>query len=316
MNKDYLQAILISFLISLILTPLVIRILRRYKVGQNIRPDGPAIHIKKRGTPTMGGISIILTLVICLGFSIGKSTPFLSVVLFSFLGYAILGFIDDYYNINKRGLGLKARYKLLGQIILALIIVILIFKLKPHTILEIPFINKYWDLGIFYIPFAILVLVGTVNAVNLTDGIDGLAAGCIIIVLIGLSYFTNMETPSDLMMLQGIIIGATLGFLWFNIYPAKVFMGNTGSLALGGLLGAVALCIKKELYLVAMGSVFVLEALSVIIQVIYFKTTRKRIFRMSPLHHHFELSGWSETQITIRFWIFALILTLICWQLS
>lgn len=315
MNKEQIPVVILSFLICLILTSLLVLVFRRYKVGQNIRPEGPTVHIKKWGTPTMGGISIILTSILVL-LLIRGLTPLVYLILFSFLGCALLGFIDDYYNIRKMGLGIKARYKLLGQLIIAIMVVLLFFKLNPNTILEVPFTNKSLDLGLLYLPFAVLTFIGTVNAVNLTDGIDGLAGGCIIIALIGFSCFTRPSVHLDLLILQGIIMGAILGFLWFNIYPAKIFMGNTGSLALGGFLGALALGLKKELYLVIIGGVFVLEALSVIIQVAYFKKKRKRIFRMSPLHHHFELSGWSETQITIRFWILALILTLITWQFS
>ncbi len=278
----------VAFLIALALGPVVIPALRRLKFGQSIREEGPQRHLAKAGTPTMGGVLILVALTIPAVIFAGKSAE-VWLALFVTLGHGLIGFLDDYIKVVlKRNLGLKAREKILGQIIMAVALAyIATAYFGRGTDLWIPFLGANVDFGPLYYILIFLVLIGTTNAVNLTDGLDGLAAG----------------TTTIAAAAYAVIALAALGFLRYNAHPAKVFMGDTGSLALGGALAAVAVLTKTELLLVIVGGVFVLEALSVIIQVISFKSTGKRIFRMSPIHHHFELGGWSETKVVTVFWL-------------
>lgn len=326
------MASLTAFLISLIFGPMVIRWLKELNFGQNIKRE----HVEslydltkhKQGTPTMGGVLIILAITVSTLLWADILNQYVLLTLVSFLWLGLLGFTDDYIKvIKKRNLGLTAKSKLIGQISLGLFIAVYIMAFTPiPTALSIPFVkNLVLNLGIFYIFFVILVLVSAANAVNLTDGLDGLAIGCTVIAAITyaiLSYisgnikFTDylnifyLAGSGELTVFCSAMIGAGLGFLWFNSYPATVFMGDTGSLALGGGIGVVAIFIKKELLLFLVGGIFVIEALSVVLQVIWFKTTKKRLFLMSPIHHHFQLYGWAESKITIRFWIVAIVMAL------
>jgi phospho-N-acetylmuramoyl-pentapeptide-transferase len=322
---------LTALIISLALGSWVIQKLREYQIGQYIREEGPTSHYKKAGTPTMGGILILIAVIIPTLLWADLTNPHIWIALISTLSYGIIGFIDDYLKvIKKRSLGLKARYKLGAQVIVALAIGIYLYVMADgffSTTLSIPFFKELQpDLGIFYIVLVVLVIVGTSNAVNLTDGLDGLAIGPTIIAVLtyaALSYVSgnaiiaeylniwHVRGAGELTVFCGAIFGAGLGFLWFNTYPAQIFMGDVGSLGLGGALGTVAVLTKHELLLVIICGLFVVEALSVIIQVASFKLTKKRVFRMAPLHHHFELLGWPEPKVIVRFWIIAIILALI-----
>jgi len=282
---------------------MVIPILRQLKFGQSIRQEGPQRHFAKAGTPTMGGIIFLAALTIPAVLFGGKS-PEVWLALFLTLGHGLIGFLDDFIKVvMKRSLGLKARQKLLGQIIMA---VALAYFATVHlgrgTDLWIPLIGVNLDFGPLYYILIFLVLLGTTNAVNLTDGLDGLAAGTTTIAALAYAVIALVFNKHELAVFCVSMAGATLGFLKYNAYPARVFMGDTGSLALGGALAAVSVLTKTELLLIVVGGVFVLEALSVIIQVLSFKSTGKRVFRMSPIHHHFELLGWSETKVVTMFW--------------
>ncbi|WP_085992473.1 phospho-N-acetylmuramoyl-pentapeptide-transferase [Oceanobacillus senegalensis] len=309
-----LVTIAIGFLITVLLSPIFIPLLRRLKFGQSIREEGPKSHLKKTGTPTMGGIMIVLSIIITsiimvykvLGNDVSYEFWLLNFVLF---GYGLLGFLDDYIKVAmKRNLGLTSRQKMIGQIIIALIFYFILNREGFSTYITIPGTNMEWDLGWFYAVLIIIMLVGSSNAVNLTDGLDGLLAGTAAIAFGAyaiLSLFVGGH--SEVVIFSLAVVGALLGFLVFNAHPAKVFMGDTGSLALGGAIAAVAILTKTEILLIIIGGVFVLETLSVIIQVISFKTTGKRVFKMSPLHHHYELLGWSEWRVVTTFWLIGLI---------
>lgn len=319
-----------AFLIVLVLGPLFIRTMRRFQIGQVVRDDGPETHLAKQGVPTMGGLLILtaITLGTLLWARLDNSLVWLG--LFITLFYGCVGSVDDIQKIKKKNSkGLSARGKLILQIIGATVVGLYIY-LHPgfDGHLALPFLkNIQPDLGWFYIVFAILVIVGSSNAVNLTDGLDGLAAGPTVVtaaVYLVFSYLAGhvvlaeyLQLPyvagsGELSIFCGTIFGACLGFLWFNAYPAQMFMGDVGSLALGGALGAIAIIIKQEFLLAIVGGVFVMEALSVIIQVGYFKLTHgKRIFLMAPFHHHFEKKGWHEPKVVIRFWIVSIILGLV-----
>ncbi len=294
----------VAFLIALALGPVVIPALRRLKFGQSIREEGPQRHLAKAGTPTMGGVLILVALTIPAVIFAGKSAE-VWLALFVTLGHGLIGFLDDYIKVVlKRNLGLKAREKILGQIIMAVALAyIATTYFGRGTDLWIPFLGANVDFGPLYYILIFLVLIGTTNAVNLTDGLDGLAAGTTTIAAAAYAVIALVFGNQPLAVFCLALAGAALGFLRYNAHPAKVFMGDTGSLALGGALAAVAVLTKTELLLVIVGGVFVLEALSVIIQVISFKSTGKRIFRMSPIHHHFELGGWSETKVVTVFWL-------------
>jgi phospho-N-acetylmuramoyl-pentapeptide-transferase len=334
-----------ALLLSLFLGPWLIARLRDFQIGQQIRGEGPKSHQKKAGTPTMGGLLIVVSIVLPTLMWANLRTRYVWAAVISTLAYAAVGFADDYIKIvRKRSLGLTVREKIGFQILISLSVgIFLLYLMNIHqyaTKLNVPFFKAFapdllidrlfstpfWFVG--YLPFLVfisIVIVGSSNAVNLTDGLDGLAIGCTLIAsaaLTALTYITGHMVLSDYLDIQyirqaseltifcGSMVGASLGFLWYNAHPAEVFMGDVGSLALGGAIGTVAVIIKQELLLVFIGGVFVAEALSVMIQVVSFKSRGKRVFRMAPLHHHFELGGWSESKIIIRFWIAALILAL------
>jgi len=287
--------------------------LHRLKYGQSIREEGPASHQKKSGTPTMGGVMIVLAVTLStLLFAPLTVTTLLA--LFIFLGHFLLGFADDYIKVvKKRNLGLRAYQKLLGQIVISLVTILIGRSLLGHdTSVWVPILGEMWDIGVLYYVLVVFVLVGTSNAVNLTDGLDGLASGTVAAAAI--FYAVLMYgTDHGLMVFSAAIIGACIGFLWYNHHPARIFMGDTGSLALGGALAAVAILSHTEALLPIVGFVFVCEALSVILQVISFQTRGKRIFRMSPIHHHFELGGWSETRVVYTFWAVGATGALLAW---
>jgi len=302
--QELLYAAVLAFVVALLLGPLVISMLRRLKFGQSIRQEGPERHYAKAGTPTMGGIVILTALTVSTLVFAGTSHE-VWLALFITVGHGLIGFLDDFIKVVlKRSLGLKARQKLLGQILLAVALAYMATTfLGRGTELWIPLWNIQVDLGNYYYVLIFLVLVGTTNAVNLTDGLDGLAAGTSTVAALAYAVIALQFGKAELAIFCVALAGASLGFLRYNAYPAKVFMGDTGSLAIGGALAAVAVMTKTELLLVVIGGVFVIEALSVIIQVISFKSTGKRIFRMSPIHHHFELEGWSETKVVAVFWV-------------
>jgi len=325
-----IYASLTAFLICFIFGPWVIRRLSELQIGQYIREDGPEAHLKKAGTPTMGGTLILFSIVLSTLLWCNLTNFYVWIVLMVVVGYGSVGFIDDYLmQIKKRNKGLTVRGKFLLQVLLALAAGILLY-LSPdfNTQVTIPFFkNISPDLGVGYVLFAVLVIVGTSNAVNLTDGLDGLAIGPVIIAAVTYMIFayvaghvkiadylqiSHVAGSGEVTVFCGAVAGAGMGFLWFNAYPAQVFMGDVGSLSLGAALGSVAVITKQEILLVIVGGIFVIEALSVIFQVGYFKMTHgKRIFRMAPLHHHFELKGWPEPKVIIRFWIIAIALALI-----
>lgn len=315
----------LALIISLILGPFLIPLLHTLKFGQNIREDGPKRHLKKAGTPTMGGIIFLVGIVAASLLSAEQPTSVeMIAVVGSMLGFGLIGFIDDFIKVvMHRSLGLRAYQKLIGQIALAFALTWAAVQLLGRgTDLIIPFTSIHLELGWFYYPFVAFIIVGITNAVNLTDGLDGLAAGTTLIsalcyMLIALLGATQgggvavLAHESDLAVFAAALAGGCLGFLRFNKYPARVFMGDTGSLALGGALIGLAVLTKTELILLLLGGVYVIEAFSVIIQVISFKTTGKRVFKMSPIHHHFELSGWNEWKVVLTFWTAALVFGLL-----
>lgn len=300
----------VAFLLAVILGPLCIPILRRLKFGQQIRTEGPEAHLKKAGTPTMGGTIILLAMTIAYLRFAPRDSLETYILLVACLGYGFVGFLDDYIKIVfKRSLGLTARQKLFGQLFFAVIVCVLLYKLDHSTQLVIPFLNYSLQLSWWlYVPFVILFMLGFSNAVNFTDGLDGLLAGTSAIAFGAIAIIAMIYTNPEVAFFSVSLIGAVLGFLVFNAHPAKVFMGDTGSLGIGGALAATAILTHTELLLVIIGGVFVIEILSVVLQVISFKTRGKRIFKMSPIHHHFELSGWSEWRVVITFWIAGLLL--------
>ena len=307
-----LQHVLIAAIVAagfvLVTGPFFIPELHKLKFGQSIREEGPKSHQKKSGTPTMGGIMIILG--IMLGtLAAAPWTPEVLLAVFIMLGHFVLGFLDDYIKVvKKRNLGLKARQKLAGQILIAVVTMyVATQKLGIDTDIWIPGLDENVSLGALYYPLVLFVLVGTSNAVNLTDGLDGLAAGTVAIAASAFAVVSVLTGHGDLAYLCVAMAAACLAFLRFNAHPAKVFMGDTGSLALGGALAAIGILTHTEILLAVIGFVFVCEALSVIIQVISFQTTGKRVFRMSPIHHHFELGGWSEWKVVTVFWCVGLI---------
>jgi phospho-N-acetylmuramoyl-pentapeptide-transferase len=295
-----------ALLICIFLSPKFIEFLRKREFGQQIREDGPQGHHQKAGTPTMGGIIIFLA--VAVAFLILTEYEWRSIGVFgAAMACALLGFADDYIKlVRRRSLGLRARTKL-GVTIAISLGLWYVARYEAHLTptLELNFVDYHIYLGWLY-PFLIyLVVAGTTSAVNLTDGLDGLAAGCAAIVLLAYIGITFFAGDYDMAMLAGCLGGACIGFLWFNAFPATIFMGDTGSLGLGGAIAGLAVMTKTELLLILIGGIFVVEALSVAIQVISFQTTRRRVFLMAPIHHHFELKGWSETKIILRFWIVA-----------
>ena len=325
-----IYASLTAFFICFLLGPWMIRKLAEMQVGQYIRDDGPKSHFDKAGTPTMGGTLIILSVTVSILLWSDWANYFVWIVLFVTLGFGLIGFIDDYLmQVKKQSKGLTVRKKLALQAIVALITGYLVYA-SPNfsTVVTIPFFkNASPDFGWGYILFAAFVIVGASNAVNLTDGLDGLAIGPVIIAaatymifayvsghvkIAGYLQLNYVSGAGELAIFCGALAGAGLGFLWFNSYPAQIFMGDVGSLSLGAFLGTVAVITKQEILLALVGGLFVIEALSVIFQVGFFKmTSGKRIFRMAPLHHHFELKGWPEPKVIVRFWIIAIALALL-----
>lgn len=305
--KTLLLVIFASFLIVVLIAPLFIPFLRRLKFGQSIRGEGPSSHQKKAGTPTMGGIVILLAVAI-VTFQFSNVSPVYYLLIFVTLGFGLIGFLDDFIKIYfKRNLGLTTKQKLLGQFVIALLFYYSLYVSGHSTEVSVPGIAWSFDLGWLYFPFVLIMLVGASNAVNLTDGLDGLLSGTAAIAFSAYMILAFQFMQMEVAIFSGAIVGAVLGFLVYNAYPAKVFMGDTGSLALGGAIAAIAILTKTELLLVIIGGVFVIETLSVIMQVFFFKIKGKRIFRMSPIHHHFELSGWSEWKVVTIFWCAALI---------
>lgn len=325
-----IYASLSAFLICFFLGPWVIKKLSAMQVRQYIREDGPEAHLKKAGTPTMGGALIIFSITLSTLLWTNLTNYYIWIVLLVMTGYGTIGFVDDYLmQVKKQSKGLSARKKLLLQTIIAIITgMLLYFSPDFNTCVTMPFFKHFSpDLGWGYIFFAALVIVGTSNAVNLTDGLDGLAIGPVIIASVTYMVFAYVTGhvkianylqinyvagSGEITVFCGALAGAGLGFLWFNTYPAQIFMGDVGSLSLGGVLGTVAVITKQEILLVIVGGLFVIEALSVIFQVGFFKMTNgRRIFKMAPLHHHFELKGWEEPKVIVRFWIIAIALALI-----
>lgn len=317
--NTYWTAFAVSLAVTFLLGPLAIPTLRRLKFGQNIRSDGPARHLQKAGTPTMGGI-LFLAGTAAGGFLAARGSMDGIVVLLMILGYGFIGFLDDYIKVVlKRSLGLRAREKLLGQILLAAGLAFwVVFESGRGTALALPY-SGYFTPGGFhlelgwwpFLAFTIFIVVGFSNAVNLTDGLDGLAAGVSFMVALAMIPVALTVDKTGVAASMAALAGGCLGFLYYNRHPARVFMGDTGSLALGGGLAAAAVITGSELLLVIIGGIYVLETLSVIIQVISFKTTGRRVFRMSPLHHHFELGGWSETRVVVTFWLATLVFALL-----
>ena len=323
-------AALTSFVATFLLAPHIIRWLKKISMTQQIRDDGPKTHYSKAGTPTMGGLIILASIAVSMIMWGNFRNVYVWIVMFALVGFALIGFVDDYLKaVKKNPKGLRALYKFGSQAVLALIIGIFLY-LNPkdpyNTVLSVPFFKKWlFDFGILYIPFAVFVMVGSSNAVNLTDGIDGLAIGLVAIAtlangaLVYLSGHAEFARYLQLLYLPGIgeltvfcgaMFGAALGFLWYNTYPAEVFMGDVGSLGIGGALGTLAVVTKHEIVLAIVGGIFVIETLSVVLQVSSFKLTGRRIFKMAPIHHHFELKGWPEPKIITRFWIVGIILAL------
>lgn len=305
MEIDYLLYLAESIVVTIIAGWVGIPLLKKLKARQSIRTEGPKSHRAKSGTPTMGGLFMLVALVVVVGFN-KIVDPSVLWLLFLTLGHGLLGFLDDFIKAEKkRNLGLTAGQKMVGQLVLACLFcwgVVDTLHL-PYSI-AIPFTQLDISIGWFYYPFVVLVIVGASNAVNLTDGLDGLASGCCVISFAAYAVFCYMTGFNDLGYFITILAGSCIGFLFFNYHPAKVFMGDTGSLALGGAIAGISVMTRTELLLVFLGLIFVLEALSVIIQVTSFKLRGKRVFKMSPIHHHFELSGWSEVKVVWVFWIF------------
>ncbi len=324
-------AVFTSLAVTFLVAPRVIRWLKKISMTQQIRDDGPGTHQTKAGTPTMGGIIILIAIMASMLVWGNFTNVYITVVMVALVGFGTIGFIDDYLKVSRRNhKGLKGRYKFGAQMALSFVIAVFLYA-NPEdpyaTVLSIPFFKKWLvDLGIFYVPFSILVIVGSSNAVNLTDGIDGLAIGLVAIAALANSalvylsghaqfarYLQVIYLPGigELTVFCGALLGAALGFLWFNAYPAEVFMGDVGSLGLGGALGTLAVITKHEIVLVVVGGIFVIETISVVLQVCSYRLTGNRIFRMAPIHHHFELKGWPEPKVIVRFWIVGIVLALL-----
>jgi phospho-N-acetylmuramoyl-pentapeptide-transferase len=329
-------ASLTALFTGLIVGSLVINRLREFQIGQFIREEGPKAHAKKAGTPTMGGLLIAIAIVVPTLLWADLTNRFVWIAVGATTAFAAIGFADDYLKtVHRRNLGLTGRSKLLLQVLTSVLIAVALIAMQARdmysTQLMVPFLKQFrpdlvierllnyphiWPLAFVpFILFVVLVIVGSSNAVNLTDGLDGLAIGCTVIAAGALAILTylgleRMPQIGELTIFCGAMVGAAIGFLWYNAHPAEVFMGDVGSLALGGAIGTVAVMIKQELLLPFIGGIFVIEALSVILQVASYKLRKKRIFKMAPLHHHFELLGWSESKIIVRFWIASLVFAL------
>lgn len=316
-----IKILTISFFVSVIISLIIIPILRKLKVGQIERSDGPQSHLKKQGTPTMGGIVMIISIIlvsVSIYFIYLKTEPnvvknLLPLALVS-VGFGIIGLIDDFKKlVLKNTEGLKPAYKMIGLLIISVIFIVYLLNfMNIGTQTLIPIVKEYVTIPLLvYIPFAIFAMLGTTNAINLTDGIDGLATSVTTIIIASLSVIGIIYEVKEVVILGSIVCGVNLGFLIFNMYPAKVFMGDTGSLLLGGVVASMALYLKMPLVLIVIALVPILETLSVMIQVVYFKKTGKRIFKMAPLHHHFELSGWNENKVVIIFSLITLIVSVV-----
>ena len=311
MNATILMSVIISFAISVLLGPVIIPFLRRLKVGQTVRDEGPQSHLKKNGTPTMGGILILLSVVVTSLFFV-KDYPKIIPILYLTLGFGMVGFLDDYIKVVlKRSMGLRAWQKMALQIVVTGVFAFYLLKYTGVSLaMKVPFMDGvYLDFGWMNIPILFLVVIGTVNGTNFTDGLDGLASSVTVLVA---TFFTVVAigTGSGIEPVTCAVVGALLGFLLFNVHPASVFMGDTGSLALGGFVAAAAYMMQMPLYIVIVGFIYLVEVLSVMLQVSYFKMTGgKRIFKMAPIHHHFELCGWSETRVVT---VFSIVTALLC----
>ncbi|WP_447969311.1 phospho-N-acetylmuramoyl-pentapeptide-transferase [Nitrospira sp. M1] len=324
-----IYAAITAFLIAFVLAPPMIKKFQELGIGQRVRDDGPSGHLGKTGTPTMGGVLIIFSVLLTTLLWADVRNLYIWLVLLAIVGFGLIGFVDDYIKILRgRSQGLTAVQKLACQGAVALAIAMFFYYSPGYsTQLSVPFFKNFTpDLGLFYVPFAVLVIVGCSNAVNLTDGLDGLAIGPTVIAAMAYTIVAwavgnkliadyllipHIDGAGELSVLTASIVGSSLGFLWFNTYPASVFMGDVGSLPLGSALGTVAVVCKHELLLLIVGGVFVMEAVSVIFQVLSFKSRGKRIFLMAPLHHHFEMKGWEEPKVVVRLWIIAIILGLL-----
>jgi len=326
------MAAVTALVISILFGPMFLRLLHRFQVKEKIREEGPQSHQAKAGTPTMGGVMILVSILLPTLLWADLANRFILVILMVTVWMGAIGFMDDFLKAKKnQPSGLIGRKKMIGQVACGLLVGLVLYYFPPAGVFSsdtsIPFFKNYvLKLGILYIPFIIVVITGTSNAVNLTDGLDGLAIGLsafCFIAFAGLTYVSGRADFSEYLAIEYLpgsgelavycaaVIGASMGFLWFNSHPAQVFMGDTGALALGGALGVIAILIKKELLLVIVGGVFVVEALSVILQVASYRMSGKRIFKMAPLHHHFELLGWAESKIVVRFWIIGAICALL-----
>ena len=330
-------AAILALLISFLFGPKVIHMLKIHRIGEKIRSNGPHTHIQKQGTPTMGGVLILIAVLLPTLLLANLTSPYIQIIIFATIWMGLVGFLDDYLKVVKKfEKGLIARYKLIGQILLSIGISIWIYNQSNwdgvYTVTSVPFLKNYnLDFGFFYPLVILFVITGTSNAVNLTDGLDGLATGLLAIaftVFGAIAYITGrvdfssylniiyLQGAGELTIFTSAMAGACLGFLWFNSAPAQVFMGDVGSLSAGAALGTLAVLLKKELLLIIIGGVFVWEACSVLLQVGYFRWTRKnkgegkRLFNMAPIHHHFELAGWPETKVVVRFWIIGILLAL------
>jgi len=324
-----IYAALTAMILSLLIEKRLTAWLKRYQIGQMIREDGPRSHLNKSGTPTMGGLMILVATLTAMFIWADLTNDYVRLLIFTMILFGAIGFWDDYLKcVKKNAKGLPSRHKFGLQLFAATLAAIGLYRSPAYsTVLSVPFFkNVHPDMGLWYIPFAIFVIVGASNAVNLTDGLDGLAIGPIVIVFATymiITYVTghqvfskyllipHIEGAGEVAVFCGAVVGAGLGFLWFNAYPASLFMGDVGSLSLGGVLGVVALISKHEILLAWVGGVFVVEALSVMIQVASFKSRGKRVFLMAPLHHHFELKGWAEPKVIVRFWIVSFVLAMI-----
>lgn len=307
MDMSYILYAAEAFVLTVLLGLAAIPLARKYKARQSIREEGPKSHRVKSGTPTMGGLFMLLAAVLVIAGNRLFDPAVLLLVLITF-GHALLGFLDDFIKAEKkRNLGLTAKQKMAGQLVLSIAFCFgCVEILGLPTSIAVPFTSMDISIGWLYYPFVVLVIVGASNAVNLTDGLDGLAAGCCVVAFAAYALFCRMEGMLDIGAFAMVVVGCCAGFLVYNYHPAKIFMGDTGSLALGGAIAGISVLTRTELLLIFLGLIFVVEALSVILQVASFQLTGKRIFKMSPIHHHFELSGWSEVRVVWTFWFFEL----------
>ncbi len=304
-------AIIIAFILGMIFCPLLIPFLHRLKYGQMVRDDGPESHLKKSGTPTMGGIAILAAFFVT-SILFSKENPDGVAVMLVTMGFGAIGFLDDYIKVvKKRSLGLRAYQKIVFQLIVTVVFGVYMYKRNIGTAVLIPFTNGFTlDLGVIFWLFFVVVMLGSVNGVNLTDGLDGLASGVTLIVA-AFFMIVSWAAGSGITVICGAVIGSLFAFLIFNSYPAKVFMGDTGSLALGGFVASTALILKMPVFILLVGIIYLVESVSVILQVAWYKKTKKRIFKMAPIHHHFELSGWSETKVVTVFYIITALMCLV-----